>query len=744
MKKSALQEASRGGVDPALVARAKAGDRAAFTELYEQTNPALYRTVRAMVRDENLAWDVLQDSYLRAFQSLDKLEADGAFLPWLRRIAVNETARQTARRLPLRFSDLSGEEDDGPELPDPDPESQPELALDRKESARLVREILAKLPPQQQLIVGMRYYEDMPIREIAETLGVTPGTVKTQLHLGRKKVETEVRALEQQGVKLYGLGPVPFLMALIRGLEPTRAVERKALGTVLSQLPAAAETAGTVTAQTAGQAFFSSLGVKLAAGVLALAMIGGGIWAGVRLLGNSGPEVGPGYPTETVDTAEELIPVPTPPTEPIHASEPTEPSEAPTTEPPEELTAEPTEEPTTEPVSAFATAEEAYDYVLEQYRLALANPDFTPEAYPLVNAEAVTEAVTRRDRYADVDFLLYQSRCDIDGDGTPELLIERSVEDFGACICAIYAFDGTGPVELLGGLGLAWDDLVTVYENGIILWVENGYFVSPAQVAAYRLDPETCALREEGRWTYACTEEDGYQFTNDDGALNQAEFYGALGRCAELTGGQELPLALASEDGEALPVAALENVPDPERHSLPRITLKGEAYEAFNEAVRTELLSLSQTDPDWWDNIWLGYSWSLNGDILCVWIEASYPGGWNPWEKVAVFSLSEARELTEDELLERVGVSREDVEAGMAARLCGAFAREWVVRIYSEDQWEAIGPGYGFESELRLMRENRGGEVKLVLDRRGRLVCHAEVASMAGGAAYYYRIPVLP
>ena len=97
---------SRAEITPELVERARGGDQAPCAALYEQINPALYRTVRAMIRDEDLAWDVLQNSWLRAFRSLDQLEANEAFLPWLRRIAVNEAVRQVARRQPASFTEL--------------------------------------------------------------------------------------------------------------------------------------------------------------------------------------------------------------------------------------------------------------------------------------------------------------------------------------------------------------------------------------------------------------------------------------------------------------------------------------------------------------------------------------------------------------------------------------------------------------------------------------------------------------
>ena len=152
----------------ALVAKAKAGDHEAFTALYDRTAPELYRCIRAMTRDEDLAWDIQQDAFLHAFQNLDTLENNESFFPWLRRIAVNGTVSHMRKRRAISFTELAGDDDDDafPELPDLSPESQPELALDQKETSRLVQEILSKLPEAQQLIVGMRYYDELSVRKL--------------------------------------------------------------------------------------------------------------------------------------------------------------------------------------------------------------------------------------------------------------------------------------------------------------------------------------------------------------------------------------------------------------------------------------------------------------------------------------------------------------------------------------------------------------------------------------------------
>ena len=363
-----------------LVAKAKTGDQAAFTELYDRTAPELYRCIRAMTRDEDLAWDIQQDSYLRAYESLDTLENDAAFFPWLRRIAVNITARKMSQRRSLTFTELAGDDDDDafPELPDLSPESQPELALDQKETSRLVQEILSKLPEEQQLIVGMRYYDELSVKEIAATLNLSTGTVKAQLFHGREKVETAVRALEKQGVKLYGLSPLPFLIALLRRMEPAEAARQAAVKTVVAKagLTAGAKTAalaagstGAASAATeavvlhATRPFFTTVLGKIVLGVLCAGVVTGGVvgfrWAKNTLFKTSNPnpyivETGedpqnstdaPAIPVEISTTGEAEIEISTPQdTEPTftendHAPTETD-SSAPETAPAEESEAD--------------------------------------------------------------------------------------------------------------------------------------------------------------------------------------------------------------------------------------------------------------------------------------------------------------------------------------------------------------------------------------------------------------------
>ena len=343
----------------ALVAKAKTGDQAAFTELYDRTAPELYRCIRAMTRDEDLTWDIQQDAYLKAYESLNTLESNDAFFPWLRRIAVNGTVSHMRKQRTLSFTELVSDEDADttPELPDLSVENQPELSLDRKETARLVQEILSKLPEEQQLIVGMHYYDELSVKEIAETLKLSTGAVKAQLFHGRKKVETAVRALEKQGVKLYGLSPGAFLVALMRRAEPAASASVKQAAVKAAVTKGSVDAVASAAVPVAAKTFGQVMAGRLLAGALAVALIGGGIWGGAKLLKSSNTDA-PYQPTTSVtderlagvETPEELTtanedlpvvtepvgtePVVTEPTEPSAPTEPTEPTEA--TEPTEE------------------------------------------------------------------------------------------------------------------------------------------------------------------------------------------------------------------------------------------------------------------------------------------------------------------------------------------------------------------------------------------------------------------------
>lgn len=296
-----------------LVALAREGDQDALAALYEKTYNEVFYTIKSMIKDEDTVLDILQDTYVKAFTYLDRFQGDSKFSPWVRQIGANTARDYLKKKKPMLFTDLvAGEEPDEPveeHFADLDAGNLPDEVLARAETTRLVREIIDGLPEDQRAVIGMYYYQEMPVKEIAAALGASESAVKSRLLYGRRKIETQVRELEKKGTKLYGLAPIPFLLWLM-GAQEAQAAQLpngQILQNVLASAgQAGAAGAGTASATGAGAASqggtAAAVGAKAAAGglgaaklgliaVAAVAVIGAGVYGVSRL---SQPTAGPG------------------------------------------------------------------------------------------------------------------------------------------------------------------------------------------------------------------------------------------------------------------------------------------------------------------------------------------------------------------------------------------------------------------------------------------------------------------
>ena len=296
-----------------LVALARDGDQNALAALYEKTYNGVFYTIKSMIRDEDTVLDLLQDTYVKAFTHLDRFQGDTKFSPWVRQIAANTARDYLKKKKPLLFTDMAaGEEPDSPveeRFEDQDAGNLPDEVLDRAEITRLIREIIDALPEDQRAVIGMYYYQEMPVKDIAAALGASESAVKSRLLYGRRKIEAQVRDLEKKGTKLYGLAPIPFLLWLL-GVQDAQAAQLPNAQILQNVLASAAQAgaAGTGTASAAGAGAASkggaaaAVGTKAAAGglgaaklgliaVAAVAVIGAGVYGVSRL---SQPAAGPG------------------------------------------------------------------------------------------------------------------------------------------------------------------------------------------------------------------------------------------------------------------------------------------------------------------------------------------------------------------------------------------------------------------------------------------------------------------
>ena len=201
------------------VLRLKDGDKEAFSWLYEDTYPYFLSVCRHTMGDSfriEDAEDILQSVYVKLFNSIDSLKEPEKFQTWGKTAVVHAALDFLARKKPALM-----ESEDLIDYLDADPDTDrdqinPEAIADKKETVRIVREILKELPQDQQLCIYLFYMEGLSIREIAEQTGVSENTVKSRLNYGKKKIQVKVLELEKSGIRLHSMAPVAFFLGGFR------------------------------------------------------------------------------------------------------------------------------------------------------------------------------------------------------------------------------------------------------------------------------------------------------------------------------------------------------------------------------------------------------------------------------------------------------------------------------------------------------------------------------------------------
>lgn len=165
------------------VERARDGDMAAFRLLYERTRPGLHNMVVRLVDDEDEAHEIVQLSFVKAWQKLHELRDHAAFSGWLRRVATN-VLRDHWRRT-NRFEELPGDDAIGA-LQDDSPGAA-DILVERERMDHL-SDAVAQLPPMFRLPVVLHYLDDRSVEEVAGILDVPRGTVLSRLSRARVRL----------------------------------------------------------------------------------------------------------------------------------------------------------------------------------------------------------------------------------------------------------------------------------------------------------------------------------------------------------------------------------------------------------------------------------------------------------------------------------------------------------------------------------------------------------------------------
>ncbi len=174
-----------------LLARAREGDRSAFRLLVEHHIKKAYDVAFGFVRDHDLADDIVQDAFLRAFGALEEFRGDSKFSTWLHRIVVNLSLNRVkrermkaVREVPI-LNAASLVSSQGMDVSSVDVRSHLERALH-------------ELPTLQRAVVILRHYEGMSTKQVSRILQCSEGTVKTHLFRGLRKMRAKLHFLKDE------------------------------------------------------------------------------------------------------------------------------------------------------------------------------------------------------------------------------------------------------------------------------------------------------------------------------------------------------------------------------------------------------------------------------------------------------------------------------------------------------------------------------------------------------------------
>lgn len=184
--------------DEELVQRVVDGDAALFEILMRRHNQRIYRAVRAVLRADEDAEDVMQQAYLNAYRALPQFAGDAQFSTWLTRIAINEALGRRRKRI----RSAEGQEDVDitlVESNEPDPEQQ----ASQSELRDVMEREVAALPDAFRAVVMLRDVEGLSTSETAQCLGVSEDLVKQRLHRARAALRDNL--YRRAGVTLESL-----------------------------------------------------------------------------------------------------------------------------------------------------------------------------------------------------------------------------------------------------------------------------------------------------------------------------------------------------------------------------------------------------------------------------------------------------------------------------------------------------------------------------------------------------------
>src|SRR6266513_5640810 len=181
-----------------LVRRCQAGQTDAFDQLVTRYRTRVFAMIYNMVHNEQDAWDLAQDSFVKAWKSIGRFRGRSSFYTWIYRIVMNVTIDWLRKK---QVKGAGAEFNDAIQLKEIEPASRtvpkanplPHELMEQSEIRARIDNAIAQLSPEHRAVILMKEIEEMQYHEIAETLGCSIGTVMSRLFYARKKLQNSLR-----------------------------------------------------------------------------------------------------------------------------------------------------------------------------------------------------------------------------------------------------------------------------------------------------------------------------------------------------------------------------------------------------------------------------------------------------------------------------------------------------------------------------------------------------------------------
>ena len=319
----------------------KEGKEEGFNILYSYTYNYVYGRAKVIMKNEDDALDLTQETFVQAYKGIQQLEDVNNIYAWLGSIIYRQGMRMFRKRKEV----LVGEDAEGifEDVEDDDSDYHPEASAEEKATADIVKSMIDELPELQKATIMAYYYDNMKIDEIAEVFECSSNTVKSRLNYAKKFLKTKVEEHEKQNrYKLHSLTPAVFMFAFRSlfsgekyvmsaavahgvydgvcadtgiaaseitvgkaGIDSAKGATTTAekLGSSVTSSSSSAAIGGTVATETVVKAGMS-LGMKILLGAVAVLSVGG-ITVGAMSL-SGGTQVGAGNVTQTQENQSEV------------------------------------------------------------------------------------------------------------------------------------------------------------------------------------------------------------------------------------------------------------------------------------------------------------------------------------------------------------------------------------------------------------------------------------------------------